>query len=75
MDDSERSSQFMEGKTSQPELVIVIALHHFTAHEKIYVQISSTVDLLFYDAREGESKGQEDLGGGQWGEIRPSRSL
>lgn len=64
MDDHERSSQFMEGETSQAGHVIVIALHHFIAQEKIYVQISSTVDLLFYDARERKSKGEDDLGRG-----------
>lgn len=43
----------------------MIALHHLKAHEQIYVPISSTVDLLFYDARERKSKGEEDLGGGK----------
>lgn len=42
----------MNSKISQEEYVIVIALHHLTAHEKIYVQISSTVGLVFYNERE-----------------------
>lgn len=63
----------MDGKISQAEYVIVIALHHLTAHGKIYVQISSTVDLLFYDARE-RKRGR----GSRWrvmGEVRPLRRL
>lgn len=56
MDDHERSFQFMEVKTSQAEYVTVIVLHHLTAHEKNYIQTSSTVDLLFYDARESKVK-------------------
>lgn len=62
----------MNIKISQEEYVIVIALHHLTEREKIYVQISSTVGLVFYDARErkrGRSSrwgvmGKSDLGGG-----------
>lgn len=63
----------MDGKISQTEYVIVIASHHLTAHEKIYVQISSTADLLFYDARE-RKRGRRS----RWrimGEVRPQRRL
>lgn len=67
MNDHKRSSQFMEGKTSQAEHVIVIVLHHLMAHEKIYVQIDFHSCLAVVRCKGKESKGEEDLSGGSGG--------
>lgn len=61
----------MDGKISQTEYVIEIASHHLTAHEKIYVQISSTADLLFYDERKRGRRSRWRI----MGEVRPQRRL
>lgn len=56
MDDHERSSHFMEGKISQADYAVMIALHFLRAHGTKIFQISHKVFWVFLDLKERKNK-------------------